>query len=138
MFGFIVWRRFKIDTIFFNHYKYIYCFDANAGFEYKKDSVMVVTEEEYDKCRSSHPMFFSNNGDTTFTFDRPGLFYFISGVSGHCQRGLKMIVKVLEIESPPPAAPVAFSSPKHNAASALRFAAPEFILVSSFVGAFFM
>ncbi|KAJ4830396.1 hypothetical protein Tsubulata_033985 [Turnera subulata] len=67
-------------------------------FVYKKDSVLVVTEEEYKKCRSSHPFFFSNNGDTEFTLDRPGLFYFISGVSGHCERGEKMIIKVLEPE----------------------------------------
>ncbi|KAH7850723.1 hypothetical protein Vadar_002064 [Vaccinium darrowii] len=72
------------------------------GFENKKDSVLLVTNEEYDKCKSSHPLFFSNNGDTVFKVDKPGLFYFISGVAGHCDRGLKMIVKVLEPESPPP------------------------------------
>ncbi|XP_019439352.1 PREDICTED: mavicyanin-like [Lupinus angustifolius] len=81
-------NRFKIgDTIFF---------------KYKKDSVMGVTEKEYEKCRSSHPHFFSNNGDTVFKFERPGLFYFISGVSGHCDRGQKMIIKVLDIVSAPP------------------------------------
>ncbi|KAI3470895.1 hypothetical protein Pfo_027558 [Paulownia fortunei] len=111
-------------------------------FEYKKDSVLVVTQEEYEKCRSSHPMFFSNNGNTLFTLDHPGLFYFISGVAGHCQRGLKMIVKVLEPESPPQAA-ADHSSPTGGAA-ALVFAAPEFIpmlvfvLVSSFLGVIFM
>ncbi|XVF08829.1 hypothetical protein REPUB_Repub07fG0037300 [Reevesia pubescens] len=70
-------------------------------FTYKKDSVLVVTEDEYDKCQPSHPQFFSNNGDTVFTLDRPGLFYFISGVTGHCQKGQKMIIKVLEAASPP-------------------------------------
>ncbi|KAI4319187.1 hypothetical protein MLD38_032817 [Melastoma candidum] len=72
--------------------------DDSIRFEYQKDSVLAVTEEEYDKCKSSHPMFFSNNGDTTFVLDRPGLFYFISGVSGHCERGQRMIIKVLDIE----------------------------------------
>ncbi|XP_057479145.1 early nodulin-like protein 6 [Actinidia eriantha] len=61
-------------------------------FKYNKDSILVVTDEEYDKCKSSHPIFFSNNGDTDFKLDRPGLFYFISGVAGHCERGLKMII----------------------------------------------
>ncbi|KAL2935510.1 Early nodulin-like protein 1 [Bienertia sinuspersici] len=70
-------------------------------FKYKKDSVMLVTDPEYDKCRSTQPLYFANNGDTSFVLDRPGLFYFISGVSGHCERGQKMIVKVLDIESPP-------------------------------------
>ncbi|KAK1565252.1 hypothetical protein Q3G72_022498 [Acer saccharum] len=75
--------------------------DDKLHFKYSKDSVIVVTEEEYKKCRSSHPIFFSNNGDTVFTLERPGLFYFISGVGGHCERGMKMIIKVLEPESPP-------------------------------------
>ncbi|XP_044467184.1 mavicyanin [Mangifera indica] len=70
--------------------------DDIVHFKYKEDSVMVVTEEEYQKCRSSHPFFYSNNGDTVFKLERPGLFYFISGVSGHCERGQKMIIKVLE------------------------------------------
>lgn len=61
----------------------------------------MVTEEEYDKCEPYHPQFFSNNGDTVFKFDRPGLFYFISGVTGHCQKGQKMIIKVLEVAVPP-------------------------------------
>ncbi|XP_030521654.2 early nodulin-like protein 1 [Rhodamnia argentea] len=72
--------------------------DDTIHFQYQKDSVMVVTSEEYDKCRSSHPLFYSNNGDTVFTLDRPGLFYFISGVAGHCERGERMIIKVLETE----------------------------------------
>ncbi|ONI17964.1 hypothetical protein PRUPE_3G188300 [Prunus persica] len=65
---------------------------------------MVVTKDEYEKCHSAHPIFFSNNGVTTFTLHRPGLFYFISGVSGHCERGQKMIIKVLEPASPPQSA----------------------------------
>ncbi|XP_010695766.2 early nodulin-like protein 21 [Beta vulgaris subsp. vulgaris] len=60
---------------------------------------MVVTNSEYDKCGSAQPLFFSNNGDTTFVLDRPGLFYFISGVTGHCPKGQKMIVKVLDVEN---------------------------------------
>ncbi|KAK6795811.1 hypothetical protein RDI58_009266 [Solanum bulbocastanum] len=70
-------------------------------FLYKKDSVLAVTQEEYEKCKSVHPIYFSNNGKSEFKLDRPDLFYFISGVSGHCERGLKMIVKVLEPASPP-------------------------------------
>ncbi|GAU19028.1 hypothetical protein TSUD_193660 [Trifolium subterraneum] len=69
-----------------------------GGFKYEKDSVMVVSEEEYEKCKSTRPLFFGNNGDTVFKFEHPGLFYFISGVSGHCTRGQKMIIKVLDIE----------------------------------------
>ncbi|XP_028753739.1 mavicyanin-like [Neltuma alba] len=73
-------------------------------FKYGEDSVIEVNEEDYNKCKASRPLFFSNNGDTVFTFDRPGLFFFISGVSGHCDRGQKIVVKVLDVQahSPPP------------------------------------
>ena len=62
---------------------------------------MEVTEEDYKKCNSSHPNFFSNTGSTLLRLDRPGPFYFISGVSGHCQRGQKMIVKVMYPDETP-------------------------------------
>ncbi|KAK8913586.1 Early nodulin-like protein 1 [Platanthera zijinensis] len=64
-------------------------------FKYKKDSVMVVSEKDYNKCSSIHPIFFSNTGKTEFALEKPGLFYFISGVDGHCERGEKMIIKVM-------------------------------------------
>lgn len=70
-------------------------------FKYRKDSVMEVTEQDYKKCNSTHPQFFSNTGSTNFRLDHPGAFFFISGVSGHCQKGQKMIVKVMEFEYEP-------------------------------------
>lgn len=93
-----------------------------ADFTYKKDSVMEVNEEGYEKCRSSHPLFYSNNGDTTFTLDRPGLFYFVSGVLGHCERGQKMIIKVLEPESPPPSMSQNSTSTTSSSSSAVPMA----------------
>lgn len=65
------------------------------GFRYKKDSVMEVTEEEYKRCNSTQPSFFSNTGNTVFQLGRSGTFYFISGAYGHCERGQRMIVKVM-------------------------------------------
>ncbi|KAI3408989.1 Phytocyanin domain-containing protein, partial [Psidium guajava] len=67
-------------------------------FKYKKDSVMEVSEAEYKKCNSTRPSFFSNTGNTVYALNQSGPFYFISGVSGHCQRGQRMIVKVLPSE----------------------------------------
>ncbi|KAK9272723.1 hypothetical protein L1049_003100 [Liquidambar formosana] len=64
-------------------------------FKYKKDSVMEVTDADYKRCNSTHPNLFSNTGNTVYELDRPGSFYFISGVSGHCERGQRMIIKVL-------------------------------------------
>ncbi|KAI4350586.1 hypothetical protein L6164_005032 [Bauhinia variegata] len=64
-------------------------------FKYKKDSVMEVTQEDYNKCNSTHPNFFSNTGSTVFRLEHPGSFYFISGASGHCEKGQRMIVRVM-------------------------------------------
>ncbi|KAI3785626.1 hypothetical protein L1987_44750 [Smallanthus sonchifolius] len=88
------------DTNHYNEWATRNRFSINdtLRFEYKKDSVLVVTKEEHEKCKSSNPIFSSDNGDTSFELNRSGFFYFISGVSDHCKRGLKMIIKVLETE----------------------------------------
>lgn len=75
----------------------------------------MVSEEEYKKCQTTKPEFYSNKGDdTVFKLNRPGLFYFISGVSGHCEKGQKMIIKVMEVESPPPSSSLSASIHKSN------------------------
>ncbi|CAH2053375.1 unnamed protein product [Thlaspi arvense] len=86
-------------------------------FKYKKDSVLVVSEEEYKKCKATKPQLYSNNQDTVFTLDRPGLFYFISGVSGHCEKGQKMIIKVMETDSSPDSPPPSSSSSSPSSSS---------------------
>ncbi|KAL0431604.1 UNVERIFIED_CONTAM: Early nodulin-like protein 1 [Sesamum radiatum] len=74
-------KRFKVgDTI---------------RFKYKKDSVMEVNKKDYNECNSTRPEFFSNNGNTIVTLDRSGFFYFISGATGHCDKGQRMIVWVM-------------------------------------------
>ncbi|KAL1291889.1 hypothetical protein AAHE18_20G232800 [Arachis hypogaea] len=64
-------------------------------FRYRKDSVMEVGEEDYKRCNSTHPTFFSNIGNTEFKFQHSGTFYFISGATGHCEKGQKMAIRVL-------------------------------------------
>lgn len=59
---------------------------------------MAVTDAEYKKCNSTRPIFFSNTGNTVYRFNHSGSFYFISGVSGHCEKGQRMIVKVMSSE----------------------------------------
>ncbi|CAL8159140.1 unnamed protein product [Prunus armeniaca] len=111
--------------------------DDTLHFNYTKDSVLVVTKDEYEKCHSAHPIFFSNNGVTVFTLDRPGLFYFISGVSGHCERGQKMIIKVLEPASPPQSADQ--NEQKNDAAVAMATISSATLIscIMSFVGVLF-
>ncbi|PQQ21252.1 early nodulin-like protein 1 [Prunus yedoensis var. nudiflora] len=98
---------------------------------------MVVTKDEYKKCHSAHPIFFSNNGVTVFTLDRPGLFYFISGVSGHCERGQKIIIKVLEPASPPQS--VVQNEQKNDAAVPMAAISSATLMscIMSFVGFLF-
>jgi len=59
------------------------------GFKHRKDSVMKVRVEDYKKCNSRHPNFFSN---TVHHLNHPASSYFISGVSGHCEKGQRMII----------------------------------------------
>ncbi|KAL6851742.1 hypothetical protein ACP4OV_020306 [Aristida adscensionis] len=93
----------------------------SVHFKYKKDSVMVVTEDDYNNCRASHPIFFSNNGDTDVELDRPGAFYFISGATGHCERGQRMVIKVIGHDAPDgPPPPPAPPSPPHPSGAAPR------------------
>ncbi|KAA0061324.1 mavicyanin-like [Cucumis melo var. makuwa] len=106
--------------------------DDTVHFKYEKDSVMMVTEEEYKQCVSPKPLFYENNGDSVVKLDRAGLFYFISGVSGHCQKGQRMIIKVLEPMSPPQ--PSTVPPEEKNGAAHSKLVSVS----SSFLGMFFM
>ncbi|XP_074567063.1 early nodulin-like protein 5 [Curcuma longa] len=64
-------------------------------FKYKNDSVAVVDREAYGECSAADPLVLFDNGNTTFRFDRYGFFYFISGASGHCEAGQRLIVRVM-------------------------------------------
>ncbi|KAF8408357.1 hypothetical protein HHK36_007506 [Tetracentron sinense] len=94
-------------------------------FKYAKDSVMVVIESDYKRCNSTRPVFFSNTGNTIFKLDRWGLFYFISGASGHCEKGQRMIVKVM--------APEESSSGGGNGSSGSSGAVPAIVVLIQLV-----
>ncbi|ERN19238.1 hypothetical protein AMTR_s00061p00202530 [Amborella trichopoda] len=64
-------------------------------FKYNNDSVLVVNPRDYLRCNTSNPIFKFEDGDTTFTFERYGFFYFISGQPVHCKNGQKLIVRVM-------------------------------------------
>ncbi|CAA7402458.1 unnamed protein product [Spirodela intermedia] len=71
-------------------------------FSYKggEDSVLVVTEADYQSCTTANPIERHNSGHTVFKFGRSGPSFFISGVPGRCQKGQKLIVVVLSLRSP--------------------------------------
>ena len=100
----------------------------SAGFRYKKDSVMEVSEGDYKNCNSSRPNYFSNTGNTVFKLDHSGYFYFISVASGHCDKGQRMIVKVMSGEDQ--------DDSQHTKSSGFRDAAVSTTAIFHFVLAF--
>ncbi|KAK4752938.1 hypothetical protein SAY87_021736 [Trapa incisa] len=77
-------------------------------FKYKKgeDSVLLVNKNDYDSCNNNSPIRRWDDGDTVFTFDRSGPFFFISGEDDHCRNGQKLIVVVLAVRNHTPSVPV--------------------------------
>ncbi|CAN0875116.1 Early nodulin-like protein 1 [Linum grandiflorum] len=59
----------------------------------ESDSVLLVNSTAYSNCILSHPILRLQN--STFQFDRPGLFYFISAHVGNCIAGQKLVVRVM-------------------------------------------
>ncbi|KAI3964656.1 hypothetical protein MKX01_020473 [Papaver californicum] len=88
-------------------------------FKYNKgqDSVLVVSKEDYDTCNTDNPQRSMNDGESKFTFDRSGPFYFVSGNQGSCQKGQKLYLVVItpKISSPPTPSPPLGSSPSPTA-----------------------
>ncbi|MED6155315.1 hypothetical protein PIB30_003914 [Stylosanthes scabra] len=83
-------------------------------FKYKKgsDSVLQVKKEDYEKCNKSNPIKKFTDGNTEFTFDHSGPFYFISGQDDNCNnKAQKLIVVVLAPRGTTPTPPTP-SSPK--------------------------
>ncbi|KAI3691898.1 hypothetical protein L6452_31701 [Arctium lappa] len=69
-----------------------------------QDSVIQVTKQSFNSCNLKDPILFMNNGNSLFNITSPGVFYFTSGVSGHCEKSQKIQIAVLSADgSLPPA-----------------------------------
>ncbi|WVZ01601.1 hypothetical protein V8G54_027670 [Vigna mungo] len=98
-------NRFKSNLLLFStlkHYtNYLYnvVFVIRFMFKYKSgsDSVLVVKKEDYDSCNTNNAMQEMDGGDSLFTFEKSGPFFFISGNAQNCQRGQKLTVVVLAV-----------------------------------------
>ncbi|KAI9093280.1 hypothetical protein K1719_027294 [Acacia pycnantha] len=90
----------------YNHWAQRLRFQVNdtLHFKYQKgsDSVLVVKKEDYDSCNTKNPLQKMDDGDSSFTFNTSGPFYFISGKSERCQQGQKLIVVVMAVRDKPP------------------------------------
>ncbi|KAJ7544004.1 hypothetical protein O6H91_09G061300 [Diphasiastrum complanatum] len=54
-------------------------------------SVMRVSQEDFYKCRTNNPIEHYVDGNTIVRLDRDN-YYFISGIPGHCNAGMKLEV----------------------------------------------
>ncbi|KAH7282109.1 hypothetical protein KP509_35G012300 [Ceratopteris richardii] len=76
-------------------------------------SVLLVTEEDYKTCNREKPVASDNGmGDMAMTLISPQTYYFICGIPGHCEQGLRLkIVVEHEAPSPPQDGPVGNDAP---------------------------
>ncbi|KAK8519128.1 hypothetical protein V6N13_017629 [Hibiscus sabdariffa] len=90
----------------YNHWAQRMRFQVNDTlfFKYKKgsDSVLLVTKEDYFACNTRNPIQSLTEGDSIFTFDRSGPFFFITGNADNCNKGQKLIVVVMAVRHKPP------------------------------------
>ncbi|XP_027079667.1 early nodulin-like protein 8 [Coffea arabica] len=59
-----------------------------------QDSVIQVTAQSYKSCNLKDPILTMNDGNSLFNITSPGLFYFTSGVPGHCEKSQKIRIAV--------------------------------------------
>lgn len=60
-----------------------------------QDSVIQVTEQNYNSCNLKDPLLYMNNGNSLFNITTHGEFYFTSGIPGHCEKKQKLRISVL-------------------------------------------
>lgn len=90
---------------------------------------MEVREADYKKCNATHPTFFSNTGNTVFRLNHSGLFFFISGVSGHCGMGQRMIIKVMAADESSSSSSPGGESSRSPAAAVLSLGVSKLVFV---------
>ncbi|KAK8588315.1 hypothetical protein V6N13_087248 [Hibiscus sabdariffa] len=76
-------------------------------FEYNPQfhNVMQVTHNEYQSCNGTSAIASYTSGSDSVALKRPGHFYFLCGVPGHCQAGQKVHVLVKMSSKGPTASP---------------------------------
>ncbi|KAK8693908.1 hypothetical protein V6N13_071475 [Hibiscus sabdariffa] len=76
-------------------------------FEYNPQfhNVMQVTHNDFQSCNGTSAIASYTSGSDSVTLKRPGHFYFLCGVPGHCQAGQKVDVLVKVSSKGPSASP---------------------------------
>ncbi|PON61440.1 Phytocyanin domain containing protein [Parasponia andersonii] len=60
-----------------------------------QDSVLLVSQEDYNNCNTNNPQKKFDDGHTVYTFNKSGPHYFISGNKDNCHKNEKIVVIVL-------------------------------------------
>ncbi|KAH7292354.1 hypothetical protein KP509_29G064000 [Ceratopteris richardii] len=58
-------------------------------------NLMLVSAAEYVSCSPRKPIAIYRKGKVSFNLAKRETYFFICGIPGHCQAGMKMAVKVL-------------------------------------------
>ncbi|KAJ0802582.1 putative Phytocyanin domain, cupredoxin [Helianthus annuus] len=85
-----------------------------------QDSLIQVTKESYNTCNLKNPILYMNDGNSLFNITSPGVFYFTSGASGHCEKSQKLQISVYASDGSLP------EPPAYGPSGALADSAPSY------------
>jgi len=102
-----VYNRLLISPNFFYDVYLSLTYDDESVFEYNatNDNVVLVSHSDFRVCNTSAPLKMFNSGNDSFTIKAGGHYYFTSNISGHCQGGQKLDVRVLKSSHMPVSQP---------------------------------
>ncbi|KAL6194595.1 hypothetical protein ACLB2K_035677 [Fragaria x ananassa] len=73
-------------------------------------NVIEVTKQGFESCDPNSPIVAYDSGSDSITLERPGHYYFLCGIPGHCNVGQKVEVVVSSLPTPADS-PVSSPSP---------------------------
>ncbi|KAJ7540711.1 hypothetical protein O6H91_10G027500 [Diphasiastrum complanatum] len=64
-------------------------------FQYPPEThyVMQVSQQDFKACVTSRPVLTATGGSNVIRLSRPGTYWFICGVAGHCSAGMKVAIQ---------------------------------------------
>ncbi|KAE8711785.1 Basic helix-loop-helix DNA-binding superfamily protein [Hibiscus syriacus] len=75
----------------------------NLVFRYTSNhDVVEVTQTNYDSCSTINSIGTHTGGNTVIALSSPGKRYFICGIPGHCNQGMKVEIDTLASSGTPP------------------------------------
>ena len=83
-------------------------------FEYNNQfhNVKQVTFQDFQSCNGASPIATFTSGSDSITLKRPGNYYFLCGVPGHCEAGQTLDIMVTPASLRPSASPL--SAPNYS------------------------